>query len=74
MSRITTICHFALKEIVAIHIVFMATSTHDARLNDWKAKFSVKHQLEIRTGKAKISESSGSDKFHAQVGHASTGL
>jgi hypothetical protein len=30
--RITTFCHFALKEMVGIHINFMAASTHDARL------------------------------------------
>jgi hypothetical protein len=27
--------------------------------NHWEAKFSVEHQLEIRTGKAKISKLSG---------------
>jgi hypothetical protein len=52
---------FALEEMVTVHINFvMAASTHDARFNDWEAKFSVKHLLEIRTGKAKISESLGS--------------
>jgi hypothetical protein len=43
-------CIFALKEMVTVHINFMAASTHDARFNDWEAKFSVKHQLEIMTG------------------------
>jgi hypothetical protein len=32
---------FALKEMVTIHINFMATSTHDARFNDLEAKFLV---------------------------------
>jgi hypothetical protein len=52
--------NFLLEEMVTIHINFMAASTHDARFNDWEVKFSVKHQLEIRTGKAKISKSLGS--------------
>jgi hypothetical protein len=38
----------------------MATSTHDARFNDWETKFSVKPQLEIWTGKDNISELLGS--------------
>jgi hypothetical protein len=51
---------FALEEMVTMHIDFMAASTHDARFNVWEVKFSVKHQLEIRTGKAKMSKSLGS--------------
>jgi hypothetical protein len=51
---------FALEEMVALHIDFITASTHDARFNDWEVKFSFKHQLEIMTGKAKISKSLGS--------------
>ena len=51
---------FALEEMVSIDINFMATSAFDARCNDWEVKFSFKHQLEIMTGKAKISKSLGS--------------
>jgi hypothetical protein len=50
---------FALEEMVAVHIDFMAASTHETRFNNWEVKFSVKHELEIRTRKAKISKSLG---------------